>query len=144
TEPAAVSACCPLRPIRHGRRRSTPSWSPTRRRWGWQRCGASSPRSPRISRCRPRRPTNQQLDRIGRGGGDCARPISSPEPEDMAPRELIGMIAFFSEALNGDEIFALASGAERRTFDAGEALLREGEPGESLFVIESGQVSVKI
>ena len=39
------------------------------------------------------------------------------------------MIAFFSEALNGDEIFALASGAERRTFNPGEALVREGEPG---------------
>jgi CRP-like cAMP-binding protein len=62
----------------------------------------------------------------------------------MDPRELIGMIAFFSEALNGDEIFALASGAERRTFAAGEALVSEGEPGESMFVIESGQVAVKV
>ena len=63
------------------------------------------------------------------------------DPEErMDPRELIGMIAFFSEALNGDEIFALASGAERRTFDAGQALLSEGDPGESMFVIESGQV----
>jgi CRP-like cAMP-binding protein len=62
----------------------------------------------------------------------------------MDPRELLGMIAFFSEALNGDEIFALASGAERRTFDVGQALVREGEPGESMFVIESGQVTVKV
>src|SRR5262245_28621730 len=62
----------------------------------------------------------------------------------MDPRELIGMIAFFSEALNGDEIFALASGAERRTFSVGEALVREGEPGESMFVLESGQVAVKV
>jgi CRP-like cAMP-binding protein len=62
----------------------------------------------------------------------------------MDPRELLGMIAFFSEALNGDEIFALASGAERRTFAAGQDLVREGEPGESMFVLESGQVAVKI
>jgi len=62
----------------------------------------------------------------------------------MDPRELLGMIAFFSEALNGDEIFALASGAERRTFNPGEAMVREGEPGESMFVIESGQVAVKV
>ena len=67
------------------------------------------------------------------------------DPEErLDPRELLGMIAFFSEALNGDEIFALASGAERRTFDAGQALLNEGDPGESMFVIESGQVVVKI
>jgi len=62
----------------------------------------------------------------------------------MDPRELLVMIAFFSEALNGDEIFALASGAERRTFNPGEAMVREGEPGESMFVIESGQVAVKV
>src|SRR5262249_48393669 len=62
----------------------------------------------------------------------------------MDPRELLGMIAFFSEALNGDEIFALASGAERRTFNPGEALISEGEPGESMFVIESGEVAVKV
>ena len=62
----------------------------------------------------------------------------------MDPRELLGMIAFFSEALNGDEIFALASGAERRTFEVGQALVQEGEPGESMFVIESGQVAVKV
>ncbi len=62
----------------------------------------------------------------------------------MDPRELLGMIAFFSEALNGDEIFALASGAVRRTFDVGATIVAEGEAGESMFVIESGQVAVKI
>lgn len=67
------------------------------------------------------------------------------DPEEkMDPRELLGMIAFFSEALNDDEIFALASGAERRTFAAGEPILSEGDPGDSMFVIESGQVAVKI
>jgi CRP-like cAMP-binding protein len=62
----------------------------------------------------------------------------------MDPRELLGMIAFFSEALNGDEIFALAAGAKRRTYPAGAVLIREDDPASSLFVIESGEVSVSV
>jgi CRP-like cAMP-binding protein len=62
----------------------------------------------------------------------------------MDPRELLGMIAFFSEALNGDEIFALAAGARRRTYPPGGAMIRENDPPTSLFVIESGRVSVAV
>jgi CRP-like cAMP-binding protein len=62
----------------------------------------------------------------------------------MDPRELLGMIAFFSEALNGDEIFTLAAGAERRSFDKGDVLIREDDPGSSMFVIESGEVAVTV
>ena len=62
----------------------------------------------------------------------------------MDPRELLGMIAFFSEALNGDEIFALAAGAKRRTYPAAGIIIHEDDPPTSLFVIESGEVSITV
>ena len=62
----------------------------------------------------------------------------------MDPRELLGMISFFSEALNGDELFQLAVGARRREFPAGAVIIRENEPGDSMFVIESGEVAVTV
>jgi CRP-like cAMP-binding protein len=62
----------------------------------------------------------------------------------MDPRELLGMIAFFSETLNGDEIFMLASRARRLTFPAGGVVLREDDPATSLFVIESGTVRITV
>jgi CRP-like cAMP-binding protein len=67
---------------------------------------------------------------------DNAKPIE--------PRELLGMIAFFSEALNDSQLDRLAAGARRRTFAKGEALMTEDEPGASMFVIESGEVSIRV
>jgi CRP-like cAMP-binding protein len=64
--------------------------------------------------------------------------------KSIAPRELLGMIAFFSEALNGSQLDRLAAGSRRRTFAEGEALMKEDEPGASMFVIESGAVSVRV
>lgn len=62
----------------------------------------------------------------------------------MEPRELLGRIAFFSETLDGGQLDRLAAGAKQRSFAAGEALMREDEPGTSLFVLDSGQVEVRI
>ncbi|MBN8996297.1 MAG: cyclic nucleotide-binding domain-containing protein [Rhizobiales bacterium] len=62
----------------------------------------------------------------------------------MEPRELLGLIAFFSETLDGTQLDRLAAGARRRSFAAGDALMREDEPGMSLFVLDSGQVEVRV
>ncbi|MEO8667283.1 MAG: cyclic nucleotide-binding domain-containing protein [Bauldia sp.] len=69
---------------------------------------------------------------------------STDKNSPIEPRELLGMIAFFSEALDGNQLDKLAAGARRRTFAKGEALTREDEPGASMFVIESGEVSVRV
>ena len=44
--------------------------------------------------------------------------------------------------LPDEAIAALAAGAERRRFDDGEVLMREGEHGDSLLVVEQGRVKV--
>jgi len=60
----------------------------------------------------------------------------------MDPRELLGMIAFFSEALNGDELFMLAQGAKRFTYAPGDVVMREDDAGSSIIVVESGSLRV--
>jgi CRP-like cAMP-binding protein len=62
----------------------------------------------------------------------------------MEPRELLGLVAFFSETLDSGQLDRLAAGVTRRSFASGEALMREDEPGASLFVLDSGQVEVRI
>jgi CRP-like cAMP-binding protein len=62
----------------------------------------------------------------------------------MEPRELLGLIAFFSETLDSGQLDRLAAGAVRRSFAVGEALMREDDPGASMFVLDSGQVEVRI
>lgn len=62
----------------------------------------------------------------------------------MEPRELLALIAFFSDALDSGQLDRLASGAKRRSFAAGEALMREDEPGASMFILDSGQVEVRV
>lgn len=62
----------------------------------------------------------------------------------MEPRELLGLIAFFSETLDSGQLDKLAAGTTRRSFAAGEVLMREDEPGASLFILDSGQVEVRI
>ncbi len=62
----------------------------------------------------------------------------------MEPRELLGLIAFFSDSLDGGQLDRLAAGAKRRSFAAGEVLMREDEPGASMFILDSGEVSVRV
>jgi CRP-like cAMP-binding protein len=62
----------------------------------------------------------------------------------MEPRELLGLIAFFSESLNDAQLDILARGVTRRSFPAGAVLMREDEPGASMFILDGGQVSVQV
>jgi CRP-like cAMP-binding protein len=59
-------------------------------------------------------------------------------------RELLGDIAFFAETLDGKQLDKLAAGARRKTFPQGAALMREDDAGGSMFVIESGSVTVSV
>jgi CRP-like cAMP-binding protein len=64
-----------------------------------------------------------------------------PEPPPP-PRGALPHIPLFS-ALSNDELIAVMREAmEVRTFAAGEVILREGEPGEAMYALAQGTVSV--
>jgi small-conductance mechanosensitive channel len=48
------------------------------------------------------------------------------------------------EPLTPEERLALAAGCRTRIYAAGEEIVRQGEPGASLFVIESGEVGISV
>jgi small-conductance mechanosensitive channel len=54
---------------------------------------------------------------------------------------LLSALPLFHE-LTGDALAQLAAAAHRESYDHGEVLVREGDHGDSLFVIESGRVKV--
>ncbi len=56
-------------------------------------------------------------------------------------RETLGAVPLFSK-LEDDELFRLLQPTEVRTFSAGDTIVREGDPGEALFVILAGKVRV--
>jgi CRP-like cAMP-binding protein len=70
--------------------------------------------------------------------------MAKANDQPLAPRELLGMIAFFSEALDAKQLDKLAAGARRRTFASGAKLMSEDDPGGSMFVVESGEVDVTV
>lgn len=74
-----------------------------------------------------------------------ARQEVSAEPPDRIDRvaELIAAVPVFA-ALSADAHRALAAGARSATFGAGEAIVREGDAGQSMFLIERGRVDVVI
>jgi small-conductance mechanosensitive channel/CRP-like cAMP-binding protein len=48
------------------------------------------------------------------------------------------------EPLSDDQIYQLARGATLRRFTSGEVLVRQGDAGESLFVVKEGRVQVSV
>ena len=60
--------------------------------------------------------------------------------EDTAA--LLASLEVFS-ALEGRELEQVANVAVPRTFDRGEVIFREGDPGETLYVVRSGTVSIR-
>lgn len=48
----------------------------------------------------------------------------------------------FMSSLSEDERMRLLMGAETSTYKSGDVLLREGDPGSSLLILEAGQVDV--
>jgi len=55
--------------------------------------------------------------------------------------ELLSQLHFFRD-LEGDAVAQLAAAADHRHYGAGEVLVREGDGGDSLFVVEHGRVRV--
>jgi CRP-like cAMP-binding protein len=62
----------------------------------------------------------------------------------MEPRELLGLVAFFYETLDVSHLDTLAAGLARRSFPEGAALIKEGDPAASMFVLASGGVAVTV
>jgi small-conductance mechanosensitive channel len=61
---------------------------------------------------------------------------------DRAPFEqLLGRVSIFA-ALADAERAQIAAGAKRRLYAAGEAIVRQNEPGNSMFVLLSGEAAV--
>ena len=56
-------------------------------------------------------------------------------------RETLGSVPLFSK-LEEEEVFRLLQPTESRSYEAGETIFREGDPGEALFVILAGKVRV--
>lgn len=61
--------------------------------------------------------------------------------DDINETTLLRQIPLFAD-LSQSTLAALAGSMERRTYRKGQVILRQGEPGESLFVIVSGQVRI--
>ncbi len=56
-------------------------------------------------------------------------------------RETLGSVPLFS-TLDDDEVFRLLQPTESRNYAYGDVIVREGDPGEALFVILSGKVRI--
>lgn len=60
----------------------------------------------------------------------------------MEARAFLGSISFFAEVLGDGELDELAAGARSLAFDSGATIIREGDPGDSMFVIAEGTVAI--
>jgi CRP-like cAMP-binding protein len=61
---------------------------------------------------------------------------------EATPEELLARLALFTP-FPREEVTAIAASALPRRFGAGEAIVTEGRPGESFFVVVSGRVSIR-
>jgi len=62
----------------------------------------------------------------------------------MDARDILAGVPFLAEALDDEQLDALAGSARRVDYDRGATLMREGERDDSLLVIVSGEVSVSV
>jgi CRP-like cAMP-binding protein len=74
---------------------------------------------------------------------NAARAQSKAERERAQRLELLARVGILSP-LDDDERLRVADGLHHVVFGAGEVILREGEAGDSLFVLRSGEVNVRI
>ena len=64
--------------------------------------------------------------------------------EQVRARVVLASIPFFAEVLDGEEIDLLGGSIAAKSFAAGDALIREDDGGDSMFVIVTGQVDVSV
>ena len=57
-------------------------------------------------------------------------------------RKFLAAVPIFADALHAGELDALATGAKRSDFDHGAVIMRQHDPGESMFVVFRGTAEV--
>lgn len=62
----------------------------------------------------------------------------------MDPRDVLAAVPFFADTLDADQLDALAGKALRVDYDRAATMMREGERGDSLLVIFSGDADVSV
>jgi CRP-like cAMP-binding protein len=85
------------------------------------------------------RPAGETLDRSGRTSHS-SRVTADPDHEAMA-REILSMAPFLSD-LSREELVGLADNVTVASVRQGEAVVTEGSPGDSLFIVSKGILSV--
>jgi CRP-like cAMP-binding protein len=88
-------------------------------------------------------------DTVRRRSAVASRGLDAPVGQPLDPRTLRvyrrGLVASpLFEGLSEDELLALVQGLQLRTVDPGDIILTEGEPGQSIFIVATGQVKVFI
>ena len=72
-----------------------------------------------------------------------SRETAAPDPDAVRQQRERDLAAVDLFAVLGDEQrAAIAAAAARRVYGSGEAIVRQGEPGESMYVVCSGKVAV--
>jgi CRP-like cAMP-binding protein len=88
-------------------------------------------------------------DTVRRRSAVASRGLDAPAAQALDPRTLRvyrrGLVASpLFEGLSEDELLALVQGLQLRTVEPGDIVLTEGEPGQSIFIVATGQVKVFI
>lgn len=73
--------------------------------------------------------------------GTAAIAATGPTPAVSAAAQALASIPFFS-GLTPEQLVPLASHLRRRHFQEREAIVRRGDPGDSLYIVNSGKVKV--
>jgi CRP-like cAMP-binding protein len=92
-----------------------------------------------------------EVDRVAEAEKEAAerRARALAEAEKEAAERRARALAVFEgvdifSPLNKKELESLAAAAEIRVYGAGETIFRQGDPGEELFVVESGRLKITI
>ena len=88
-------------------------------------------------------------DTVRRRSAVASRSLDAPVGQALDPRTLRvyrrGLVASpLFEGLSEDELLALVRGLQLRTVDPGDIVLTEGEPGQSIFIVATGQMKIFI
>jgi small-conductance mechanosensitive channel/CRP-like cAMP-binding protein len=76
--------------------------------------------------------------------GTQAEQVSLPDGHALSQRIAALKQADLFSTLTADEVQLLARGLAEKRFAAGEAILRQGQPGDSMFIIAEGSVRVSL
>ena len=66
------------------------------------------------------------------------------EPEVEAPAAAPGLSTPLFDGFSADELVAVMRGLELATFEAGDVIVAEGTPGDSMFILTSGKVKAYV